>query len=238
MKRCIIMVLLVTFSIYTAFAIDLSTGGGIDYTIVTEMTNITYNSPLASSYSYSTAKVNHFGITGMFDAKWIQVNLGFDGTAGGQITGSTYSEVKDEDGHSHYQGIRSQINIDMDTKYSWFTLGALLKLPLKHRSGFAIFPLLGAESKLNLAVTDKNGNDLKKDMDSDTKDSLNQLWIKGGLGVDWPLSPKFYLRSNLLVGLKLKSQFEQDMIDDADKYTDISLGSYKTDLSIMVGYRL
>jgi len=78
-----------------------------------------------------------------------------------------------------------------------------------------IFPLLGVE--YNLVLWEKDGmGDGYKPMD------LSQLGFQGGVGLDFGLTNKLFLRAETLFQLRLPNKVMNDTADESDK----SLGSY------------
>lgn len=76
-------------------------------------------------------------------------------------------------------------------------------------------------------------------MTSDQKDSLNELWLGGGVGADFNLG-KFYIRPEVLVAFKLLSKNDNNNIDTvkAAGATNVSFTYLTVNLSLLAGYHL
>ena len=108
-----------------------------------------------------------------------------------------------------------------------FALGAL-----------TLSPLFGFEVDLNVLLLDAGGNDLRLGMNDAQKAGQNQLWIKAGAALDYALTERAYVRSEILVGYKLRSFGEQQAYLAATHAGfDVVLFSMRSDLSMMVGLK-
>jgi hypothetical protein len=116
------------------------------------------------------------------------------------------------------EGIAGFLNFDL-----------LLKYPFTITDQFTLFPLLGADYTVRLAMNDECGNfRARGDMDFKYKNSQeypevtvgtrhDELWFKVGIGGDTSLSGRVYLRNELLWGFRLNTTWEKEMIAYANE---------------------
>ncbi len=224
MKKFISVFVIVVLMGAAAFAIETSAGGGVKYT--NTMSNLEASeSPVTIEISSAMSEV---AIYGFFDAKYIQIDLGYS-----MITGGSLKESLDGMGPLDFSN-----SADFKGSGSYLTLGVLGKYPIQVGS-VTLFPLLGMESKLNLTLKDEDGNDVKKDMTSSEKSNLNQLWFKAGIGADLNITPKVYVRPSILFGTKLKNSEEKDSIAEMeDMGSDVKFNVFRLDIGAAVGFKL
>jgi len=207
-----------------AFAIETSAGGGLKYTNTMSKLEGT-ESPVTMEVSGAQSEVAVFGF---FDATYVQVDLGYS-----MFVGGTVKESLDGAGAFDYSE-----SSDLEGSVSYLTVGVLGKYPIPVGS-FTLFPLLGVEYKLNLTYKDEDGNDMKEDMTSSEKSSLNEFWFKAGLGADFNITPKVYVRPSVLFGAKVKSGEEKDLMDQVeDMGLDVKYNVYRFDIGAAVGFKL
>ena len=127
---------------------------------------------------------------------------------------------------------------------SYLTFSGLLEIPL-NVGGFSFFPLIGAEYDYNLTLTDTSGNNLKPQLTSQQLADLNQLWLKGGAGVNLTFG-RFFLRPELLAGFKLHSVTDNNTIAAVENYVtsygysnaSATITWWTWDFSLLLGYKL
>jgi len=187
-----------------ASALDISVGGGINYgyDIVGQ--------GLEADYTYGGQTYKHtfgfpasqYGLNVFLDATFVEVGLGF-GFAGGKesseylIDGQTYSAG----------------STNADLSYSYLGISVLGKYNLPFKEGMEVFPALGFEYELVLGadvddnpVEDIVAPNLSKPFKAG---DLSQFRIKLGVGYDYILSEKVYLRALALYGLGIPSEFSK-----------------------------
>jgi hypothetical protein len=81
-------------------------------------------------------------------------------------------------------------------------MGILAKYPF-YLNNITLFPALGADYQLWLQHTE-NGKNTPGDLSAN-----NALWLKVGGGIDYHLTRSFFLRGELLWGIKLPSKTER-----------------------------
>jgi hypothetical protein len=181
--------------------------------------------------SKSVGKTTLMGGFAYFDAKYAQLSLGI-------CRSSSIIAKKTTDDLGVMGGSVDEVFSDYPAK-TYLSLGLLGKYPIQ-MTGFALFPILGFEYDLNVAYKDSEGNDLKEGLSGAEKSSLNQFWIKAGLGLDIPVTLKTYIRPEVLFGYKLHSKLERDQIDayESDGAESASIAAIKVDFCLLLGYQL
>jgi hypothetical protein len=96
---------------------------------------------------------------------------------------------------------------------SYFHIAAYAMAPLKFGIG-RIYPTIGAEYRFSLSLEDEDGFDLKSLLSDDLKRGLNELWIKAGLGIDYPALLKgAYIRTRVLGAYRFATSIDDDRND-------------------------
>ncbi|HET6451071.1 MAG TPA: hypothetical protein VFI08_07150 [Spirochaetia bacterium] len=113
---------------------------------------------------------------------------------------------------------------------------AALKYPFE-LGPVALFPMVGAEYVLNLGYTDDKGNNLKSTL-AGPASALNELWLKGGLGLDVYLGPIF-VRPIVEAGFKplVSGRSSSWTSTQATGTTTITLGTFTVDIELLVGVK-
>jgi hypothetical protein len=224
LKRAVFAIMVFMFST-SAFALDLSAG-------FTLSTGIFINRMIASSSSLGvSSELTNTSIPfrgeAFFDGQYFQFGLGYRlRVLGHQKQTLTVS------------GTTSTLT-DADTGLKgYLALSLYLKYPLVV-GRFVIFPLLGVEKDLNVVIHDASGHDLLGKMTDQQRVNEDQVWVKTGMGVQFPLSSWGYLRTQILFGWKVPNQSENDAVANAESAGfDATLYSFEPDLSIAVGFKL
>jgi hypothetical protein len=114
------------------------------------------------------------------------------------------------------------------------SFGAAVKYPFSI-GPVAVFPIISAEYRLNLTYTDDKGNDLKAGLGGSSS-ALDELWVKGGAGVDVSFGDLF-LRPLVLVGFM---PFSPAGVTATHSTGTVSLdrGSFSVDVLLLFGVRL
>jgi opacity protein-like surface antigen len=111
-------------------------------------------------------------------------------------------------GEETHEFLFIQINLSLMLKYP-FSIGQKVK----------IFPLAGIDGQIAIGNYDEN---MEKDFqkianmgyDMPTLGEFwNSLWIKAGVGADFSLNDRLFIRSEVLYGIKLNSKYDTDMAD-------------------------
>lgn len=176
--------------------------------------------------------VNGFGFHGFFDATYVEVNAAFLWTWIDQTVHIPEDPVFNLAGSETYNHMVTQMYFSIFGKYP-FKIG---------KSKWSISPMVGAAYQLALAEPDKKFYDSLKLVKAKGYDVpnlgelLNSWWIKFGVGADYNITGKLFLRSELLYGLKLPNEYEIGM---ADYWTENIKGmSNGLTYSLAVGYKI
>jgi len=156
-----------------AFGLGFSYGGGTALVF----SPVTFTGTYSGTESQVTSSVS-LTTTQFFDATYLLVQLGYTLNRGSTEPAAASTPTG-------FTAMLTGLSFGVAVKYP-FGIGPLV-----------FFPLVGAEYKLNLTYSDDKGDDLKSGLSG--PGSLNELWVKGGVGVD--LFPgSLFLRPVLLVG--------------------------------------
>jgi hypothetical protein len=114
------------------------------------------------------------------------------------------------------------------------SLGVCAKYPFM-LGPVTIFPVVGVEYVLNLTFADDKGDDLRAGLSSPGS-SLNELWLKGGLGMDVFLGDLF-VRPMVMGGFKPFGAASVSTTHPTGSLA-LSFSSYTIDVFVLFGYRL
>jgi hypothetical protein len=142
-----------------------------------------------------------------FDATFVEVDLGF---SGGGLDNGGYDN-----------GSYGAMDISLLGKYP-FDVGPV-----------TLFPLLGIDWKIALAVKDRDG---RQHLSDSGIRELGALWFQFGGGLDFSLNRNLYLRGEFLYGLRVRNEMEKDAIDASNGRLEYKLGHGPT-IKAAVGYR-
>jgi len=195
MKKSIAVLAVLVFAATGAFA-QMSVGGGL---LVNPSFNNGFKAEMPGSGSGGMDWTNTtIGAFVFFDAAYAElgVNFGYGitkakGTGFMNWTGSPYYL-------GTYNGGATQFGLSLLGKYP-INLGAV-----------TVFPLLGVEYNVVLSWRDENDQELggvSRAID------LSQLGFLAGVGMDYGLSDRLYLRGEAMFQLRLPSKFAKDMAD-------------------------
>jgi hypothetical protein len=207
----------------SVFALDMSGGLGISGGYFLNRFSDSNSSLAVSSDLTNTSLPFHAEV--FFDGQYFILGAGCRLAVLGhqnqtQTTSGTISTVVDQG-----MGTKGYLSLSVYAKYP-FNVGPLV-----------LFPLLGVEQDTLLLYVDANGNDVRKTLTVQQQSNEDQVWIKGGMGMDWRFSPVGYLRAELVLGYKLPSQSETDSVNNAKSSGfDATLFTLEPDLTIAIGF--
>ena len=227
-KDFIILLSMIVLFITTipVFASDfLAVGGGFKIIPYTENIRISADNYESASISYDW---NDYSVYAFFDAKYIELNVSY---------------------YRALTGIYEQSNfgaeLDLKTEYaptsiSYLDFLLMGKIPLTIGPAENVFLFGGFSYKLNLTsdygYIDYNG-DVKKEF-------WDQMWIKSGFSIDFPLHSKIFIRSAFSLAFPLKTKEWDDKIK-AMKYIfseveglEVNYLGIGAELTIAIGYRI
>jgi len=157
-----------------AWGLGFSYGGGTAF----DFSPVTFNGSYSGTLSQVTSSVS-VTTTQFFDATYVLFQFGYSLNRGSTEPSAASTSTA-------FAAVLTGLSFGVAVKYP-FVIGPV-----------TIFPLIGAEYKLNLTYSDDKGDDLKAGLSS-SSGALNEVWLKGGVGVD--LFPgSLFLRPVLLVG--------------------------------------
>jgi hypothetical protein len=143
-----------------------------------------------------------FGAWVFADAKYAELSIGLYG--GSLICNTSTDAPPLPKTESTLEGSFFAMDFSLLGKYP-FVLG---------KSGISLFPLLGIGYQLVIAGS-LEGTDI------DTPSDLSALKILLGVGADFALGEKFFIRSSLLGGYRFPSKMQNDFIDAANDTPDL-----------------
>jgi len=231
MKKLFVVLVLLAFTVGGAFAINLSAGVGASIQAYSNTLSDSASSGGVTASASNTINYTPLGVSAFFDATYLQAAIGYEVANGGSSTVSG-------------TGVTTTTS-SLNQNLSYLLFSAYGKYPFK-LGPVSLFPLLGITYLLNLTYTDSSGNNLKSGLTSQEQADLNQLWIRGGVGADFSLGQKLYLRPELLTGFKILSSTDNDTVTGVKNAltglglsnVSASMGYWSWDLSLMLGYKL
>jgi len=207
MKKIALVLVLAAIVAGGAFALDMSAGGGFVYS-----GNFTSGMSVSAGPVSGEIKMpsHAFGAYGFFDAKYVEASVGL-------LFGTTKFSV----------GIPyvASYGVDIDTKSLNF--GVLGKYPFALGEKIVLFPALGIEFDYVLSAS------MGSSSTSDASD-LSDLWIRAGVGLDYNITEKLFIRGTLLFGIDLGSQAEEDLAESFGADKNIGFGPK---IQVGVGYK-
>jgi hypothetical protein len=210
MKKSLVFAVLVCLSA-VVFAQQLSVGAGVNLSPV----SVTMKGDDYGTTSSTTTSNMTYGAKVFIDATYIEAGVG--------ILANSTSYTTDGSSSNGFNG-------------TWLAISALGKYPVPLGS-FTIFPMLGIEYDLNLSYYDGTGADIKSAFEA-AGYSADQFWIKGGVGADFSVADKMFIRPSVLIGYKFNSKYEKDIIDTAESLAPgltMTLTTIKVDIGVAVG---
>ena len=201
-----------------AFAIDASVGLGA--TGAYYMTDIKTSNPIVSTDILGTEIPISF--LAFVDLTYLQLAAGLQIINGGHSTTTTT-----------ISGGTTTTQSDTSATLRYVSFAGYLKYPFRI-GPVALFPLLGIEYDLTVDGTNAAGQSLT----STQKADFNEFWLKGGLGADFSITPRIFVRPELTVGYKLLSKPENDFVSvQKAGGNDASILDLTFDLSVLFGVR-
>ena len=195
------------------FGLGFSYGGGTSL----DFSPVTFDGTYAGTESRVTSFVS---LTAMqfFDAKYVLLHIGYTLNRGSTEPAATSTTTG-------FAALLTGLSFGVAVKYP-FVIGPV-----------DVFPLIGAEYKLNLTYTDDKDDDLKSGLGG-SRSALDELWVKGGVGVDVYFG-NFFLRPILLVGFMPFNLGGASTLSSIHPTGSISLGRgvFTVDLNLLLGCR-
>jgi opacity protein-like surface antigen len=204
----------------SAFRVSLGAGGALNANFSTWFVDKDAPGDLYRYNSYSLGTAPYV----LLDLKYVEANIGL----GIGKTGNFHSD-NPLDGNANFP-----------SKTLSLRGGVYLKLPFTLSNRFTLYPLAGAEYELFLAAFKDDDRNAKfptsaSKQDADPLEALSAVSFKIGAGLDTALTDHWFLRTELLYGLRLPNKFEQYQ---DDVYTDVDSKLFHGgDFKLAVGYR-
>jgi opacity protein-like surface antigen len=110
-------------------------------------------------------------------------------------------------------------------------IGLLGKYPFEISEKLVLFPLLGIDYAICMAVKNDSGT-------NSNSGDYSALWFKFGGGLDFALTQKLYLRFEALYGIRLASKAEKDMKDSYEAQFKNTPGVTIDDSKTLLGHGL
>jgi hypothetical protein len=152
-----------------------------------------------------------------FDATYAEFSITLHNGIG------AYQEIQDIESRPEQKKERT----DRETMLAFALYG---KYPFTLRANITVFPLLGVEYQVSLiqkrsnpmlngASYDRTNGEWEHDKNSNhlTHSMFNSFWINLGGGVDFYLTPVFFLRGELVYGFRLMTPYEKDGLEQAKR---------------------
>jgi hypothetical protein len=106
------------------------------------------------------------------------------------------------------------------------------KYPFPVGAKWVVFPLLGVDGVIAFRAT-RDGADVYADR-SALSEAMDQLWVKFGVGTDYYVTDRLFLRGEFLYGQRLYTKKEQTALDANG---DLHILGHGLDGKLMLGYR-
>jgi hypothetical protein len=232
---------------------SLSAGARIFYNGMFDIFEYSYSSGSSSAVEwaskyYPTFFNNHgFGISGFFDATYVEIGIDFIFGSFKSSSGSV--KIYTSGGYMIHDR-------DFDVTSTQFGFSLLGKYPFGLGEA-TLFPLLGIDYQMFISGKVKY-RDHSSTIDIDRDDLADGAWhpysddqyfeyevgmldafsIAAGCGLDYKLTDRLYLRSELLLNFKINGNFEKKRREEAEDYNVyLSLFTFGPRFSIGVGYK-
>ncbi|GHU73634.1 hypothetical protein FACS189450_13780 [Spirochaetia bacterium] len=174
--------------------------------------------PYAYIYENNFHSNNGFGIGVFFDATYVEIGMDF-------IFGSF------KPNYDKYTG-------DFELKSTQFGFTILGKFPFAAGPGVTVFPLAGIDYQIFLSGEADGFTIERDDMSGDFEDMYDAFSLVVGVGLDYNITTKLYLRGEVLVNFKMESDSDKALKRLAgENDLSFSLFTFGPRVSIGIGYR-
>ena len=208
--RAAVMILAGCLVPCAAGALDFSYGGGLSLNFSPVTLTGSYSGTISQVTSQASSTALQF-----FDATYAMVQVGYFINRGSTEPGSTSSSTA------------------FAAVLTGLSLGVSLKLPIRI-GPIEVFPIAGVEYVLNLTYADDKGDDLKGSLAA-SRSALDELWLKGGIGVDIFFGGLF-VRPMVTAGFKPYSVVAVDSTHPTGTIT-LAPGTWTIDACVLFGCR-
>lgn len=185
------------------------------------------NSTLLPDYVYISTTMADWGIYAYLDMVYVQLEIGYSQ----MMYENTGVTVKNTSG-----GNTGAVSRRLYSFINYLDISAFVKYPIQ-AGRVTISPAAGVSFRTNLAARGAGGMDLKENASNNEKYDFYQFWIKAGVFLDIPISPKWYIRPAAMIGYRIKTslldEYDPELRGAGTGPDYFSLGG---DFSISVGY--
>ncbi len=231
-KKLVSVLAIAVLSATFVFAIDLSAGGGFDFSYLSQSVK-TSGSPfpgveINGKYSMSMMQM---GVNGFFDAQYVTAKLGIAFNVGNPKI--SYSITQKALG---IENTKSDSVVLEKTSFTYLDFALLGKYPFK--VGIAkIYPLLGFDFRINVSAK-YDGEDMKEHMTSEQKNALNQYYFVLGLGSDIYVMDKLFIRPMAMFGIQMNPAKDNPFLEGSANLTVKNGFNYMINAGLSVGYQI
>jgi hypothetical protein len=195
---------------------------------------LTASGVFAQDFGLSVGVGGYFGsdFGGGYEGGGRKVETPYLGGGGFAFFDATYAELSV--GVLAGGGTWKVNGVDTDMPIMNMDVALLGKFPVEIiGSGLTLFPLLGVDYQVTVSLKDEDGNDWKGFGGDGGRGDFTALWVKLGGGLDYAITYNFYLRFEVLYGIRLANKLETDAKDKYD--ADVFLGHGPT-AKLAVGF--
>jgi hypothetical protein len=204
MKKIILVLLITVLTAVNIFAVDMSAGLGGNFAV-------NFDSYKNDGNDIASLRTIGGGFFAFFDATFIEVSIGL-------LFGSMR------------QGFDGEWD-DVPLSLSFLTLSLYGKYPFS-LDRFNLFPMLGVQ--FNYCLSAQQGGETIFANPLVRSGFMNRFWIKLGVGADFNLTEKFYLRPSFLYGINFGTRNDRDV----KKYNSMeSSFHHGLDIRTAIGFR-
>ena len=194
----------------------LATGGGVYLGGHFTRYSLSSRGPVSSIDARQNINQFNAGAYAFFDATWLEFSAGVH-------TGlNTYRE-SDQISSAGVQGDRNtQSGTGQEVMLNIVLLG---KYPFTLNDRLLLFPLAGIGYQINL-LQNRDGRSRTNELDVDrnyyTLPFWNAMFVNLGAGMDFKLSAFSFLRTELIYGIRLRTGYETDALEEVKRTVDAS----------------
>jgi len=203
-KKITLALLIAVLTAGSLFAIDISAGLGGNFTI-------NFDSYKYDDLDIASRRTIGGGVYALLDATFAEANVGI---LFGNMKHGYFGEWDDN-----------------PLSLLYLTLGIYGKYPIR-LSNFHLFPILGVQFDFCLSALQDGEVIFSNPLDR--ADFFNRFWIKFGIGADFNLTERLYLRPSFLYGFNFGTRNDRDVKEYNSKESSFHHG---LDIRIAIGFR-
>lgn len=206
--------------VFTANALEISAGTAVDFGLIFSRMDSDFPESVQSEINdvLDDTEISRWGFAAFCDARYFEANLGFK-----------FRVLS-----------RNQPDDKYEESTNFFNIGAKIKYPFKIRDTIRLFPLIGIDYSIFTEGKAKdNGQRVTFDRDDlILSDYVDHLSLNFGVGMDFDVAPKVYIRGEFNYTIVFNTQSQKDLIEEveAEGY-ELSIFQGGPALKLAVGYR-